>query len=220
MKRITLLVLSLLTIFTLSACGEEEEAFVHDVPKEYNLNIQDLEYSDYFSLNNPVVTITIQDIGEIKLQLFPDLAPNSVNNFIQYIEDGAYDNNSFHRVVNNFMIQGGELTDPVCNIPGEMSENDFENDLIHYRGVISMARIGDNYNSANSQFFILHRSTSQLDGLYAPFGGAISGFNVIDYIASLQSESGEFPITDIIITSITVDLKGYTPTDRVCYTEE
>jgi peptidyl-prolyl cis-trans isomerase B (cyclophilin B) len=220
MKRQTLLFLLFLLTFSLTACGNEEEPFEHDVPREYGVNIQELAYSSYLSLNNPVVTITVQDIGEIRLQLFPDLAPNTVNNFIQYIEDGAYDNNSFHRVVENFMIQGGELEEPVCNIPGEMSENDFENDLVHYRGVISMARVGDNYNSANSQFFILHVSTSQLDGLYAPFGAAISGFNVIDYIASLQSESGEFPITEIIISSITVDLNGYTPEDRICYTGE
>lgn len=220
MKRLLLFTLLSITLFTLAACNNnEEEPFVHDVPREYNLNIQDLDYAEYFSLNNPVVTITVQDIGEIRLQLFPSLAPNTVNNFIQYIEDGAYDNNSFHRVVENFMIQGGELDDPACNIPGEMSANDVENDLVHYRGVISMARVGEDYNSANSQFFILHVSTSQLDTLYAPFGGAISGFNVIDYIAGLQSESGEFPITDIIISSITVDLNGYTPEDRICYTE-
>lgn len=221
MKKLTILLLMFASLFILSSCKKEEvePPFEHNVPKETYVNLQELPYASYISLNNPVVTITVKDIGEMKVQLFPEVAPNTVNNFIQYIQDGAYDNNTFHRVVENFVIQGGQLETPACTIAGEMSSNDFENDLDHWRGVVSMARYGDDKNSASSQFFIVQTSSGHLDGFYAPFGGVVSGFNVLDYINSLQQEGVEIPITTITITSITIDIKTYVPVDRVCYVE-
>jgi len=222
MNKLLTMILTLTMVLILSSCkGEpEEEPFEHNVPREYGVNLNALGYAEYLSLNNPVVTITVTDIGEIRLQLFPDLAPISVDNFIAYIEAGAYDNNEFHRVVTNFMIQGGRLDDPICPIPGEMTSNDgYENELGHFRGVLSMARVGDDYNSGSSQFFIVQRDTGQLDGEYATFGGVVAGFNVLDYIASLQAETGEVPIVQIVIESITVDLKSYQPGERICFEE-
>lgn len=218
MKKLMIFLVTLTFVLTLSSCDKEpEDTFVFEVPKEYAINLQELKYAKYLSIKNPVVTITVKDIGEIKLQLFPSIAPNTVNSFIQYIQDGAYELNDFHRVITGVLIQGGHLENPVCAIPGEMSDNDFENDLAHTPGVVSMARIGDDLNSATSQFFILLTTTADLDGSYASFGGVVSGFHIIEYIASLQDGEIEAPITDIIITSITVDLKAYVPEERVCW---
>lgn len=220
MKKILLMIVTLTFVLTLSSCKTDDEPFVFDVPKEYAVNLQKLGYSEYFSLNNPVVTITVKDIGDIKLQLFPSIAPNTVNSFVQYILDNEFDNNEFHRVVNSVLIQGGRLEDDVCPIAGEMSANDFENDLLHTPGVISMARVGTDLNSATSQFFILLTPTPDLDGDYAPFGGVVSGFHIIEYIASLQIEGAEVPVTTITISSITIELNSFVPQDRVCYVEE
>jgi peptidyl-prolyl cis-trans isomerase B (cyclophilin B) len=221
MKRLLLLFLSLGFAFTLTACKDDEvEEIVHDVPKEISVNLQELRYAEYLTLNNPVVTITVEGLGDIVIQLFPGVAPGTVDNFIKYIEDGDYDDNLFHRVVNGFVIQGGQLESPECNIPGEMVSNDFDNELMHYRGVISMARIGDDYGSANSQFFIVQQTSTYLDEEYATFGGVVAGFNVLDYIASMQASNGEYPFTPVIITSITIDLNGYVPEERVCVEEE
>jgi len=217
MKKLLLLLVTLTYVLTLSSCkSNTDEPYVFDVPKEYAVNLQNLSYATYFSLNNPVVTITVKDIGDIVIQLFPSVAPNTVNSFIQYIQDGDFDNNEFHRVVNEVLIQGGKLESQTCTIPGEMAANEFENELEHEPGVISMARVGEDYNSATSQFFILLSKTQDLDGAYASFGGVVSGFHIIQYIASLQSLETETPIAPIIITSMTVDLKSYEPVDRVC----
>jgi len=220
MKKHLLLVLSILLVFTLTACGSDDtEDFEHNVPKEGTINVQELPYSEFLSLKNPVVTITIKEIGEIKLQLFPEQAPNTVNNFIQYIEDGVYVGNDFHRVINDFVIQAGMIDEPACNISGEMAINGFENPVLHYRGIISMARVGTDYNSGSSQWFIVEQTSSFLDTNYAPFGGMISGFTVLSYIAGLQVEDTEVPVVPIVIENITIDLKDYVPSDRVCYTE-
>ena len=222
MKKLLLLLLSVTLAFSLTACkdDEEDQKVVHEVPKEISVNLQELRYAEYLTLNNPVVTISVEGIGDIVIQLFPGVAPVTVDNFLKYIEDGDYDDNMFHRVVNGFVIQGGQLETPGCDIPGEMVANDYENGLMHYRGVISMARIGDDYESANSQFFIVQQTSTYLDEEYATFGGVVAGFNVLDYIASMQADSGEYPYTEVIITSITVDLNGYVPESRVCATEE
>jgi peptidyl-prolyl cis-trans isomerase B (cyclophilin B) len=218
MKKILLLMISFTLVFTLTGCKDDEvEAYEFDVPKSYNVNIQELGYSEYLSLSNPVVTINVRDMGEIKIQLFPSIAPNTVNNFIAYIEDGSYTDNLFHRVINGFMLQGGMLEDPSCTIEGEMTNNGFDNPLMHYIGVISMARIGGDYDSASSQFFIVHGDASFLNNEYASFGGVISGFHLVDYIASLNdSEVNEITVAPVYIDSITVDLKGYEPEEPIC----
>ena len=223
MKKIFMVVLSLVLVFTFAGCKKEDEvaAFEFDVPDSFNVNIQELTYGKYVSLSNPVVTINVREMGEITLQLFPSIAPNTVNSFIKYIQDGSYTNNQFHRVINEFMIQGGLLDDPVCTIAGEMTNNDFDNELSHTLGVLSMARVGEDYDSASSQFFIVHRTTLSLDGEYASFGGVVSGFHILDYIASLNdAEVNEIPIVPVYIDSITVDLNGYVPGNQICITEE
>ena len=222
MKKMMMIALSLIFVFTLTGCKEDEVVeFEFDVPNSYNVNIQELGYGPYVSLSNPNVTINVKDMGAIVIQLFPSVAPNSVNNFIKNIEDGKYTDNQFHRVVNGFMIQAGLLEDPTCSIPGEMTNNDFENDLSHFGGVLSMARVGGNYDSGSSQFFIVHRDSEFLDGEYAAFGGVISGFHIIDYIASLNDpDVNEIPLVPVYIDSITVDLNGYVLGDVTCISEE
>ncbi len=222
MKQIIILLFAISSLLTLSACGKEEEKIVHDVPEEYSVNIQKLAYAEYLSLNNPVVTIEVEGMGEIVIQLFPDIAPNTVNSFIQYATEGDYNGNEFHRVVSGFVIQAGRLDNP-CDIEGEFKENGYEeNDLSHQRGVISMARVGNDFDSGNSQFFIVQAdglNAQSLNGIYAGFGGMVSGFNVLDYINSMQSQTGEVPTSEVNITSVTVELNGYVANDRVCLTE-
>lgn len=223
MKKILTLILSIIITFTLVGCEEstrqEETDFVFDVPSGDAVNLQNLPYTDYLSLNNPVVTITVEGMGDIEIQLFPNVAPNTVNNFIQYIQSGKYNDTVIHRIVTNFVIQGGLLEEPDCNISGEMINNGFQNELGHTRGVLSMARVPGDYDSQNSQFFIMTTNNQMIDGDYASFGGVTRGFNIIDYIASLKDPIESRPITTITITSITIDLKNYVPSDRICITE-
>jgi peptidyl-prolyl cis-trans isomerase B (cyclophilin B) len=222
MKKILLVVLSLTFVFVLTGCKDDDEVeFVFEVPDSYNVNIQDLDYVDYLSLANPVVTIHVRDMGDIVIQLFPNVAPNTVNNFIKYIQDGVYEDNEFHRVINNFMIQAGRIGDPSCIIAGEMTNNDFENDLSHSPGVISMARLGGDYDSGSSQFFIVSYESTFLDDEYAAFGGVVHGFHIIYYISSLNDqEVNDVTIVPVYIDSIDIDLNGYVPIAPVCIVEE
>lgn len=216
MKKLIVL-LTLVLMVALTGCSvDETEDFEFETLEDTPMVLSKLGYADYLKLSNPVITITVEGIGEMKFQLFPDIAPNTVNSFIQYVQDGDYDDNEFHRVIDGFVIQGGELED-TCEIAGEMTLQNETNDLLHYAGVISMARVGTDMDSATSQFFIVESNTESLNGEYAGFGGLIDGYEVLDYIASLQVEDAETPIVPIIITSITVELNGYTPVDRVCY---
>ena len=158
-------------------------------------------------------------MGEMKLQLFPDVAPNTVNSIIEYIQNGDYEDNEFHRVINDFMIQGGQLASPSCTIVGEMNNNpDYEgtNDLKHDRGVISMARIGGMYNSQTSQLFIVHQDAYFLDNEYVTFGGLISGFNILDFIGPMGDNSNSVPAERVTITNISVELNGYAPESPIC----
>lgn len=220
MKKFLLVVLSVIAVFGLSGCKKGEEEIIFDVPNETYVNLQELPYAGYLKLSNPVITISVHGMGDIKIQLFPSVAKGSVDNFIQYILDEAYTDNGFHRVINGFMIQGGKIDDSECNILGEMNENpNFleTNDLSHSRGVLSMARIGSNFNSATSQFFIMQATSNNLDGYYAAFGGVVSGFNVLDFIAGLNdAEVNELPSSPVYIDGITVELNGYVPGGRVC----
>lgn len=218
MKKILVLGLSLILVFALTGCKKDDESdYVFDVPDAYNVNLQSLGYIDYISLSNPTVTIDVRDMGEIVFQLFPNLAPNTVNSFIQYVQNETYTNNDFHRVVNGFMIQAGLVDDPSCVIDGEMTNNDFLNPLSHTIGVVSMARVGGDYDSASSQFFIVHNDSVFLDGEYAGFGGVISGFHILNYIASLNDpDVNQTPIAPVYINSITVDLNGYVPDTVIC----
>lgn len=163
--------------------------------------------------NNPIATIEMEDGGKVQLELYPELAPNTVKNFVSLAQNGYYDGLIFHRVIAGFMIQGG---DPLGNgtggpgyaIRGEFTNNGHVNDLSHTRGVISMARRGDNMDSAGSQFFIMVADTPQLDGDYAAFGKVISGMKTVDAIAAVKVNRADRPNEDQRIKKVTIDTKG------------
>jgi peptidyl-prolyl cis-trans isomerase B (cyclophilin B) len=147
-------------------------------------------------------------------ELYPDVAPNTVNNFISLINKGFYDGVIFHRVIPGFMIQGGDpegtgMGGPGYSIKGEFSQNGFENNLAHTRGVLSMAR-AMNPNSAGSQFFIMHADAPHLDGAYAAFGMITDGLSVVDKIANVKTGFQDRPREAVVIKSMTVDTKGET----------
>ncbi len=163
-------------------------------------------------MSNPIVTIKMFDGGVIKAELYPEIAPNSVNNFISLVEKGFYNGLIFHRVIPGFMIQGGcpngnGMGGPGYEIPGEFAANGFQNDLQHTRGVLSMARTMDP-NSAGSQFFIMHEDAPHLDGQYAAFGRVIEGMDVVDRIAATKTGWGDKPLTPQVMQKVTVDTKG------------
>jgi peptidyl-prolyl cis-trans isomerase B (cyclophilin B) len=185
------------------------------VEQDSDIDLSELPYSEYLNESNPVITIVVSGIGIMKLELFPSVAPNTVNNFIMYIQNGDFTNNTFHRVIEDFMIQGGNTNSTICSINGDFELNGFTNDLSHSRGVLSMARTSI-MNSATSQFFIMHADYPFLDGSYASFGGLIEGFNVLDYIAVVETGVYDAPVEDIIIESISVELNGYDAEEPVC----
>lgn len=161
---------------------------------------------------NPEITLTMSDDRKIKLELYPEKAENTVKNFIELAEKSYYDGLKFHRVIKGFMIQGGcpdgtGMGDPGYSIKGEFSANDFDNDLSHKRGTISMARSSDP-DSAGSQFFIVHQDSPHLDGQYAAFGRVLEGIDIVDQIAEIKTGFRDMPVEDQIIESITVDTFG------------
>ena len=160
----------------------------------------------------PIATIVVKDFGTIEAELYPHIAPNTVNNFISLANSGFYDGLTFHRIIKDFMIQGGDpegtgMGGPGYSIYGEFTKNKFKNDLAHTEGVLSMAR-SQNKNSAGSQFFIVTKDASHLDGQYASFGKVIKGMDIVHKIENVQTDSSDKPINDVIIESIKVDTKG------------
>ena len=158
---------------------------------------------------NPVVTITMENNDVIKVELYPKIAPNTVNNFISLIKKGFYDGLIFHRVISGFMIQGGcpdgtGMGGPGYRIRGEFSQNGFPNDLKHTEGVLSMARAADP-DSAGSQFFIMHKNSPYLDGAYAAFGKVVEGMDAVERIAATETDFADRPLQDQRIRSVTVE---------------
>ena len=161
---------------------------------------------------NPVVTFTMEDGGVMKAELYPEIAPISVNNFISLINKNFYDGLIFHRVIRGFMIQGGDPEGTGCggpgySIKGEFSQNGVENNLKHTEGVLSMAR-SMAPNSAGSQFFIMHKTSPHLDGSYAAFGKVIEGMDVVNKIAETATDDMDRPLEDQRIKSVTVETFG------------
>ena len=161
---------------------------------------------------NPIVTFEFEDGKKIVAELYPEIAPNTVNNFISLINHNFYDGLIFHRVIPGFMIQGGcpngtGTGDPGYSIKGEFSMNGFKNDLKHTEGVLSMAR-AMHPDSAGSQFFIMHKTSPHLDGQYAAFGKVTEGMDVVDDIARIPTDFSDRPIMDVVIKSVTVDTDG------------
>ncbi len=161
---------------------------------------------------NPIVTIEMENGGVMKAELYPEIAPNTVNNFISLVKKGFYDGVIFHRVISGFMIQGGDpkgvgVGGPGYTIKGEFSANGFKNDLKHDRGVLSMARTMAP-NSAGSQFFVMHEDSPHLDGQYAAFGKLTEGFDVLDAIAAVRTDYNDKPRTPQVMKKVTVDTLG------------
>ena len=161
---------------------------------------------------NPIVTITMANGDVMKAELYPEIAPISVNNFISLINNGFYDGLIFHRVIKGFMIQGGcpqgtGMGDPGYSIRGEFASNGFKNDLKHTKGVLSMARAMAP-NTGGSQFFIMHETSPHLDGSYAAFGKVIEGQDVVDKIACVRTDYNDRPLEDQKIASMTVETFG------------
>lgn len=170
---------------------------------------------------NPIVTITMKNGGVMKAELYPEIAPNTVNNFISLVKKGFYDGLIFHRVIRGFMIQGGcpqgtGTGGPGYSIRGEFSENGFSNDLKHTPGVLSMAR-AMMPDSAGSQFFIMHKTSPHLDGSYAAFGKVTEGLDVVDRIACTATDYADRPTEDQVIEKMEVDTRGVDyPEPKVC----
>lgn len=195
-----ILILALLPLLAFAACAPEEE-------EEYP---------------NPLVTIEMEDGGIIEIELYPDIAPNTVRNFIALAKQGFYDGLTFHRVIPGFMIQGGCPLgtgggDPGYFISGEFSDNGFENSLKHKTGVVSMARLANNCDSAGSQFFITVGPSLWLDGQHAAFGKVIAGLEIAQEIAEVDKDEDDAPLQPQRIKKITVNTFGrkYDPPEKI-----
>lgn len=161
---------------------------------------------------NPIVTFTMENGDVMKAELYPEIAPNTVNNFISLVKKGFYDGLTFHRIIEGFMIQGGDpegsgMGGPGYSIKGEFNINGFENDLKHTKGVLSMAR-SQHPDSAGSQFFIMHENAPHLDGQYAAFGMLTEGVDVLNSIASVPTDWNDRPRNPQIIKTVTVETFG------------
>ena len=163
-------------------------------------------------MSNPIVTIEMENGGIMKAELYPEIAPNTVNNFISLVKKGFYDGVIFHRVIPGFMIQGGDpkgvgVGGPGYCIKGEFTMNGFQNNLKHDRGVLSMARTMAP-NSAGSQFFIMHEDSPHLDGQYASFGKLIEGIEVVDAICDVRTDYNDKPRIPQVMKTVTVETFG------------
>lgn len=163
---------------------------------------------------NPIVTIEMENGSVIKIELYPDIAPNTVRNFISLVQKKFYDGLIFHRIIRGFMIQGGDpegtgMGGPGYQIKGEFSYNHFDNNLKHTAGVISMAR-SQMPDSAGSQFFIMHKDSPHLDGSYAAFGKVIEGMDIVNQIADVRTDYSDRPLEPQVMKNVTVDLFGET----------
>ncbi|WP_224168300.1 peptidylprolyl isomerase [Clostridium baratii] len=207
LKFITILAISAVLSISIVGCSNSKS---NEKVKEDNTKKQTEEKFDEKDL--PEVTIKVKDYGTMKGVLYPNKAPNTVNNFIALANSGFYDNLTFHRVIKDFMIQGGDpegtgTGGPGYSIKGEFSSNGFDNDLKHTEGVLSMARARDK-DSGGSQFFIMTKDSPHLDGDYAAFGKITEGLDVLHKIEDVKTDSNDKPLNEVKIESIKVDTKG------------
>lgn len=213
MKKILLVTLITLSIF-ITGCGKEE--IKEDLLGiDYKIEENETKLEKY-DTKNPLVAMYIQNYGSIVMELYPEIAPNTVNNFISLVRDGFYDDNTIHRHEPNFVLQGGDPTGtgtggPGYTIKGEFTNNDFKNKLKHEKGIISMARSQDP-DSAGSQFFIVLGNASHLDGEYAAFGKVIDGWNNIENITknetNVEQMTGKLS-NNLTIKKSLIDIKDY-----------
>lgn len=179
-----------------------------DPPKQEDIDLSDANIEDFEETDEQTnyVVISVEGYGDILIRLFPEVAPITVNNFKTLVANKFYDGLIFHRVIENFMIQGGGYTTlgqevPSPTIKGEFASNGFENNLLHVEGVISMARTNVP-DSASSQFFIMHKTAPHLDGQYAAFGYAADGRDVVDAIAKCSTNHNDMPVPSVVISSV------------------
>jgi peptidyl-prolyl cis-trans isomerase B (cyclophilin B) len=225
-KKWHIIALSVLLCFVLGGCGtktNETEPWTQQGTQTPETQTPETEKKETLPLEESIkntiqATITMEDGGKIVLELYPDLAPQSVRNFVYLARQGFYDGLTFHRIMKGFMIQGGDPAGngsggPDYSIKGEFRQNGFENDLQHKRGILSMAR-SQNYNSAGSQFFIMHADNTSLDGSYAAFGQVTGGMDVVDQIADTPNSGPNGLVAEEnkpVIKTITIDDKTDLP---------
>ena len=197
-------------VLMLTACATPTEEVVEVLEETPTFTIDtatlDVPYASYFKATNPWIVIEFDNYDPIVLELFPDVAPITVNQITSLVARNFYDGIIFHRVIENFMIQGGDPTGTGGggannNITGEFVANNVPNRLRHWRGVMSMARAQDP-NSASSQFFIVHANSNFLDGNYAAFGGVIQGFDTLDAIAGVETDANDRPLQEVVMKSV------------------
>ncbi len=213
MKKIIALILAVGILFAFCGCSLMEATSTSENGEKEDINNQEEEMNYPFEILETKekinATIEMEDGKVIKLELYPDVAPITVSNFVYLAEKGFYDGLIFHRIISGFMIQGGDpdgigTGGPGYSIKGEFAQNGVENNISHERGVISMAR-SSMPNSAGSQFFIMHAAASYLDGQYAAFGRVTEGIENVDAIASVQTDASDKPLKDVVIKTITIE---------------
>ena len=216
-NKLFILLTIILASTLLTACSSNKTKNVKEdlLGIDFNTDSNEAELSQY-KTENPVVAMYIKNYGTIVIELYPDIAPNTVANFISLTKSGFYDNNTMHRLVPGFVLQGGDPTGtgtggPGYTIKGEFSANDFENNLKHEKGIVSMARTSVSNNTAGSQFFIMLGTASYLDGQYAAFGKIIDGWSNIENITKNEQvqnqETGQLK-NNLVIKKTLIDLKG------------
>lgn len=211
-----ILIVAIIVLVAVNSCSEPNNVSTTEtVTDNMTKKIKDLNIKE-----NPVATLTMENGGVMLIELYPEIAPNTVCNFIELANSGYYDGLIFHRCIPGFMIQGGDpegtgMGGPGFTIKGEFTSNGFKNDLKHERGVISMARQGENpytgeknYDSAGSQFFIMVEDYPSLNEQYASFGKVISGMEIADAIVANETDGNDKPLVEQVIKSIRVDTKG------------
>ena len=208
------IIIAICSIF-LSACGTEKAKDSSTIVNSSESNKDDFNKKGEVPKELPIATIKIKDYGTVTAELYPQYAPNTVNNFISLANSGFYNNTTFHRIISDFMIQGGDpegtgLGGPGYTIAGEFKSNGYDyNELKHENGVLSMAR-SNSPDSAGSQFFIVvnEENCKHLDGAYATFGKVTEGMDIVNEVAKVETDKGDKPLKDVIIESISVDTKG------------
>ena len=208
------IIVAILIVVAIFLPPEKEEEVKEDL-LGISYNVEGNETNLKYDTENPVVAMYIEKYGSIVMELYPDVAPNTVNNFISLVKSGFYDNNSFHRLEPGFVLQGGDPSGngtggPGYSIKGEFTDNGFENSLKHEKWVLSMARSQDN-DSAGSQFFIMLDKSEYLDGKYASFGKVIDGYKNIENIVSHENVSDSTTgmlANKLVIKKSIIDLKG------------
>ncbi len=216
-NKLFILLTIILASTLLTACSSNKTKEIKEdlLGIDFNTETNEVELSQY-ETENPVVAMYIENYGAIVIELYPDIAPNTVANFISLTKSNFYDNNTMHRLVPGFVLQGGDPTGtgtggPGYTIKGEFSANDFENNLKHEKGIVSMARTSVSNDTAGSQFFIMLGTASYLDGQYAAFGKVIDGWSNIENIINNEQvqnqETGQLK-DNLVIKKTLIDLKG------------